>query len=414
MRIQKTLLAAAALLITPLWAACDETPVVLPEPTSVSVAAADLRMTVGDVAPMGAQVLDQQGRVVQGATPTYTSDNPTVATVDPAGMVRALSPGAANIVVAYGSMQATAKVTVGREERGFVKTLDVLADSLAFDVRAGTQAVSLRAFNGFGQPVCPAVTVRSSDASVAQGASAGSCRITITPLIQGTATLVVQADGVRDSVRVRVGSNGSFVYIAGRPAPADVYAGNTVSYTVRMLDTQGNPVPNRLVHLDVTAGALSATAVTTDATGSATVQWTLPTNLRTLGNVHTLYVRAELPSGVVGGWNESVFVNGAPAVSLQLYRYLWPSELVPITTASVPAQVGNWVDLAAGALDAYGNSRAETITFTVTPNAYVSCLGWTVGDATRICLYRWDAGTTTVTAATPGGLSKSVDVVFSY
>ncbi|HEX9937069.1 MAG TPA: Ig-like domain-containing protein [Longimicrobium sp.] len=412
MRVRKTLF-AAALLLLPALAACDETPVVLPEPTSVSVAATDLRMTVGDVASVTAQVLDQQGKVVQDATPTYSSDNPTVAAVDGSGMVRAMSPGTANVTVAYGGVKTTAKVTVARDERVFVQSLDVLVDSVAFDLRAGTQAVALRAFNGFGQPVCPAVTVRSSDPSVATATSGGSCRINITPAFRGTTTLVVQADGARDSVRVTIGNSGAFVFISGRPAAASLYAGNTVNYAVRVLDNQGNPLANRTVRFDVTSGMLSAESATTDASGTATVQWKLPTELRTLGSTHTLYTRTVLPNGTVGAQNETVFVTAGPVVSIQLHRYNWGSGWAPITTGSISARTYEWVDLGASGSDAYGNPRGDGFTFAATPPAYMPCGTYNGSTMTTTCLYGTSVGTSTFTATGPGGLTKSLDIVFS-
>lgn len=412
MRVRKTLFAAAILLL-PTLAACDETPVVLPEPTSVSVTAADLRMTVGDVASMAGQVLDQQGKVVQGASPTYSSDNPTVAAVDPAGTVRALSPGSANITVGYGAMKTTAKVTVGRDERVFVQSLDVLADSMAFDLRAGTQAVALRAFNGFGQPVCPTVTVRSSDPSVATATPGGSCRINITPAFRGTTTVVVQADGARDSVRVTIGNSGAVAFISGRPAAASLFAGNTVTYAVRVLDTQGSPLANRTVRFDVSAGALSAETATTDASGTATVRWTLPTDLRVLGSTHTLYVRTVLPSGTVGGQNETVTVTAGPVVSIQLHRWIWPSGWQPITTSTIAARPYEWVDLGASGTDAYGNPRGDGFTFTATPPSYLFCGTYNQGGMTTTCLYGTSVGTSTFTATAPGGLTQSVNIVFN-
>jgi len=414
MQIRKALWLAAALL--PLGAAaCDETPVALPEASAVTVAAPDLRLTVGDVAPVAAQVLDQQGHVVQGVTPTFVSDNPGVATVDAAGMVRGVSPGTANVKAAYGSASATTKVTVARDERGFVQTLDVLADSLAVDVRAGTQTLSLRAFNGYGQPVCPSVGVRSSDPSVVTATSAGGCRLNVTPQFAGVATLTFTSDAGRDSVRVRVTSNGSFAFISTRPDAAQLVAGNTVTYVVRVLDAAGNPLADRTVNFDASAGGLSATRGTTDATGTVTVRWTLPTNLRVLGSYQTFYFRTVLPNGLVAGSNEIVMVNGGPPVSLTLFRSN-SSEYIPITGTSISLPLYQYHYLGASAFDQYGNPVSELFDLKVTSPAYLACGGGNYFPATFVstCLYAYELGTATFTAkALSNGLSKSVNVVFT-
>jgi len=412
MRIRKALWLAAALL-TLGSAACDETPVTLPQASEVTVAAPDLRLTVGDVAPVAAQVLDQQGHVVQGVTPTFVSDNPAVATVDAGGMVRAVSPGTANVKAAYGSASATTKVTVGRDERGFVQTLDVLADSLAVDVRAGTQALSLRAFNGYGQSVCPAVTVRSSDPLVVTATSAGGCRLNVTPQFAGVATLTFSSDAGRDSVRVRVTSNAAVAFVFTRPAAAQLFAGNTVTYAVRVVDAAGNPLANRAVSFDASAGGLSATHGTTDATGTVAVQWTLPTNLRAFGSTQTLFFRTVLPNGLVGGGNETVVVNGAPPVSLSLYRSNG-SEYVPITDASFSARVYQTVYLGVSALDQYGNPVSERFDLAATSPAYTCGNSGFPSTFASTCVYTYTLGTVTFTAtALSNGLSKSVDIVFT-
>jgi uncharacterized protein YjdB len=102
--------AAAALLLA--FAACDESPVSLPEASTVAVSGSDMTLVVGAQAPVAAQVLDQEGQVMQGLTPVYSTDNPAVATVGPDGMVRGVSPGTANVRATYGTSAASVKVTV--------------------------------------------------------------------------------------------------------------------------------------------------------------------------------------------------------------------------------------------------------------------------------------------------------------
>jgi len=402
------LFAAAALLLSAA-AACDETPVNLPEATSVSVAATEMKMTVGDAAPMAAQVLDQQGRAMSGGSVAYSSDNPSVASVDPGGMVRAISPGTANVTAAYGSVKATARVTVDRDERALVKTLDVLADSVSFDVRAGTQTLVVQGYNGFGQPVCPSLTVRSSDPSVVTAGPAGGCRISVVPQFRGTATLVVQADRGADSVRVRVTSDGALAFVSSRPAASEMFAGNTVTYGVKVMDSAGKPFAGRAVRFDVSAGTLSALTGTTDSAGVVTVKWTLPTDLRTLGNYQTFFFRTVLPNGLVGGGNDPAYVNPGPAVTLSMVQYT-SSGLTPLaenSTLSLPLYAFAYVGAAAA--DAYGNPSTG-VSFSYTGPGY-TCGTFQLGGATLLCVYSYSPGTGTLTASA-GEVSKSVILAF--
>src|SRR3712207_2563051 len=90
--------------------ACDESPVSLPEAAGVQVAAAAMSLAVGDQAPVAAQVVDQDGRVMQGQAVVYSTDNVSVATVDANGMVRGTGPGTANVTAAHGGSTATVRV----------------------------------------------------------------------------------------------------------------------------------------------------------------------------------------------------------------------------------------------------------------------------------------------------------------
>ena len=407
MHVRRMMFAAALLL--PAAAACDETPVSLPEATSVSVAATEMKMTVGDAAPMAAQVLDQQGHAMSGGSVAYSSDNPSVASVDPGGVVHAISPGSANVTAAYGSVKATVKVTVDRDERALVKTLDVLADSVSFDVRAGTQTLVVQGYNGFGQPVCPSLTVRSSDPSVVTAAPAGGCRINVAPQFRGTATLVVQADRGADSVKVRVTSDGALAFVSSRPAASAMFAGNTVTYGVKVMDSAGKPLAGRAVKLDVSAGTLSALTGTTDSAGVVTVKWTLPTDLRALGNSQAFSFRTVLPNGLVSGGNDLTYVNPGPTATMTLFQYA-SSSLTPLaenSTVSLPLYANAY--FGAAAADAYGNPRTD-VSFSYTGPWY-TCGTYNIGGATLLCVYSYWTGSGTLTVST-GGVSKSVILDF--
>jgi hypothetical protein len=326
-----------------------------------------------------------------------------------------MSPGAANITAAYGSNKAVARVTVARDERGRVQTLDLLADSVTADVRTGSRFVPLSAYNGYGQPVCPpALTITTSDATIAT-AGIGGCGVQIYPHFAGTATITVRADGGQDSVSVRVTSTGTVVYISSRPDAAQGLAGNKVSYTVRVLDQQGNPVANHLVRFGVSAGTLGAATATTDNTGSATVQWTLPTALAAFGNVQTIRAGTQLPDGDLYYLSESLYVYPGPPVSFQLLRLDPPnSTFTPITTASITAHAYETVYIGALATDQYGNNTGYDFHFSVSGTGSLTCpsSGFRYGNSGIVysCAYANAAGTLTYTVSA-GGTSKSVDIV---
>jgi hypothetical protein len=407
-------------LLTPLvvlaMAACDETPVSLPEATTVSFTTADLQMVAGDVAPIQARVLDQEGRPMEGVSPTFTSDAPGVAFVDASGLVHAVAPGIATITASYGGATAQTRVTVTRNERGFVRSLELMADSLAVDTRMGVQSVTVRAFNGTGQQVCPALAIHSSDASVATAVAAGGCRLDVTPAFPGEATITVTADGVSDSVRVRVSSDGMTAFVSSRPAPATVFAGNTVPYTVRVIDERGNGIAGRVVNLDVTTGTLSATRVVTGADGTATVQWTLPTQLNDVGRFHSFRMRTQLPNGSVIARSDDVFIDSSTLTTLNIFlRNPATGALTPLDPATpVSVPIFQHVYFAVSGADQYGNQVApQSLVMTHTGPGFRTCSPTVVDTYVVSCLYSFDYGTTRLTV-TGNGLSRTASFLFNH
>ena len=70
--------------------------------------------SLGDTARLEAVALDAGGSAVEGAAFTWNSSADSVASVDERGLVRALSPGTAEITAAHGTATGTATVVVSR------------------------------------------------------------------------------------------------------------------------------------------------------------------------------------------------------------------------------------------------------------------------------------------------------------
>ena len=87
-----------------------------PPPDRVVVTPALASITEGDSIQLSVQVLDAGGDPVVGATVIWSSDEPTIASVNATGLVRGESPGGAGItatgVSAGVEVAGTARVTV--------------------------------------------------------------------------------------------------------------------------------------------------------------------------------------------------------------------------------------------------------------------------------------------------------------
>jgi uncharacterized protein YjdB len=384
---------------------------------AVTVLASAMTLAVGDVAPVAAQVLDANGRVVQGAVLTFSTDNASVAAVGTDGVVRAVTPGTATVSAAYGNRSATVAVTVVANRRNDLQSLEVMADSVVGDWRAGAQMVAVRAVNGFGQTVCPELTLQSSNRSVATAQAAGACRIQVNMLFPGVTTITASADGRTDTFQVRVTSSVQIAFISARPTSQQLVAGATVSYTVKALDQNNQPIANQRVSFAASVGTLSADSVMTGADGTATVQWTLPTDLRALGQNHWIAYRALLPNGVLSWAEETVFINGASLAQVVLYRNTG-SGWTRLDATSITVPGWSYVNLGASGLDQYGNTRATDFTFSIAGTYYGWSCGGSGGTLTAsgieyTCYYAPSNSTSTLTATAPNGASKSVQVNFT-
>ena len=134
-------------------------------------------------------------------TMTWSSSNPSIATVDQAGMVSALAPGSATITVMAGDRWATCAVTV---TEGFVPVESVTLDKYYLELtegETGTITATVKPDNATNKTV----TWNSSDPSVATVDQNGK----VTALLEGTTTITAKAGDktATCSVTVKKGIN---------------------------------------------------------------------------------------------------------------------------------------------------------------------------------------------------------------
>ena len=160
--------------------------VVPPVPSAVSVTPDSVVLgSLGASARLSAEVLDQVGRVMEGAAVAWTSGDTTVAVVDSAGVVTAVSEGTAAVRATAGAAAGTAAVTVA-QVAGLVVVTPV-ADTVEL---GDTLRLSAEAFDENGHQVGgPQFTWSSGDASVASVDGSGLVR----GAAEGTATITASA-----------------------------------------------------------------------------------------------------------------------------------------------------------------------------------------------------------------------------
>ena len=168
-----------------------------PRPTTVMVGPATATLTaLAATVQLTAEVRDQNGRAMAGATVTWASGSAEVATVSSSGLVTAAGNGTATVTATAGSASGTAAVTVAQE-------VGTIAVSPALDtlVVGDTLRLAAEAFDANGHAVAGSeFTWASADTSVATvdatglatGAGAGEAEVTATASgITGRAVLTV-------------------------------------------------------------------------------------------------------------------------------------------------------------------------------------------------------------------------------
>ncbi|MYB06354.1 MAG: hypothetical protein F4Y24_08375 [Gemmatimonadetes bacterium] len=198
---------AAATLSATLWAyACGDgateprpPPSDPPRPTTVTVSPATAELAaLGATVQLSAEVRDQNGQVMAGATAIWASDNAPVATVDGSGLVTSVGNGTATITATAGAVSGSAAVSVA--QRVSAVTVSPAADTL---VARDTLRLEAEATDANGHAVAEAgFSWASSDTSVAvvddagrvTGVAPGEAEVTATAAeVTGRADLMVVA-----------------------------------------------------------------------------------------------------------------------------------------------------------------------------------------------------------------------------
>lgn len=390
--------------------ACNETPVglpTLPTAASIVVSTTSLSLPVGGSQTVSAQVIDSNGEVIADASIVWSSDNDPVASISAAGLITALDAGSATMTATHGALTATMAVTVTTvPQEGFIiSQIDILTDSTEVDIAAGIPPgafapgvlVTFTASDKFGNELCTfssgitaALRFDTGVLGVNTSLFGGpTCRILIAPGAQAGGTwLYLESGAVSDSIWVEVTNFGFAAGFSNVPA-ADVHvAGATVSYTVTIVDKNFDPVVGAVVQFDVTQGttvaaspppgaaAQPATPVTTDASGEATVDWTLPQSTDPPPGVldadimFTTSLRAGVVfDGIAAGAPAILPDVAASLVVLDITLGTDPDEFVLIPSAgTAQTPLGGPLDptFLVQSLDQFGNELLETnVTFQV-------------------------------------------------
>ncbi|WP_420448359.1 Ig-like domain-containing protein [Candidatus Palauibacter sp.] len=268
---------AAATLSAALWAyACGDgtaEPTLPPppdpaRPTTVAVSPANAQLAaLGATVQLSAEVRDQNGQAMAGATVTWASSAASVATVSDAGLVTAADNGTATITAMAGSAQSTAQITVAQQVSAVAVTPAV--DTL---VAGDTLRLVAEATDANGHPVAEVeVSWASSNTLVAAVDSVGL----VTGVGAGQAEVTAAAKGVTGRADVTVVAPAPTTVAVTPDTVALAALGQTAQFTAEVRDQAGRAmegVPVAWSSGDTTVAAVdSAGLVTAVGAGETTI-----------------------------------------------------------------------------------------------------------------------------------------------
>jgi uncharacterized protein YjdB len=256
---------------------------------SVAVTVTPSSLTVGQTAQSSVTLRDAAGNVLSGRSVTWSSANPSVATVSASGIVTAVSAGSASIVATSEGQTGAATETVDAPAPSPVATITLSASSTTLSIGATMQVV---------------ITLKDAAGNVLTGRTIGWTS-------SNTAIATVSATGVvrgvsAGAVVITASSEGKTATIDFTISPAPVAAvsvtlssgsllvGQTTQATARLTDASGNVLTGRSIVWSssvpavatisqagvvsaLAAGSASIVATSEGKSGSAPVSVTAPT-----------------------------------------------------------------------------------------------------------------------------------------
>lgn len=197
--------------------------VLLTPPTSV--------VTVGSAVQLFARLEDASGNALAGRTVAFTTSNPTVATVDPNGLVTARAVGTVTVSATSEGKTGTATVRV---DAIAVVTVDLspttatIAPGATLQLTATPRSASGVALAGRAQ------SWRTSAAAIATVNANGA----VTGVSAGTAIVTVDIEGISASASVFVRTP-AVASVTVTPLTANVAIGGNVQLTATLRDANG-------------------------------------------------------------------------------------------------------------------------------------------------------------------------------
>ena len=271
-------------------AGCDLITGNAPEASTIVISPSGITFdAIGATATLSAEVRDQNNQILENEEVTWSSSDPNVAAISPAGLVTAVTNGTAMITAAAGAASGSVNLSVTQ--------LATMLEKVSGDGQLGPageplpESLVVHAHDRLGNPAI-GVPV---EFQIMEGGGSPTPTQTQTD-VQGMASttwtlgaLAGEAQAIRSFLSFRVGEGVNFeaTAVPGVPGEIVVVSGDGQAapklstlldpLTVRVEDRFQNPVEGVTVEFAAIAGggSVQPSSTSTDVAGLATTQWTL-------------------------------------------------------------------------------------------------------------------------------------------
>jgi uncharacterized protein YjdB len=387
---------------------------------SVAVAPSAVSVTVGATAPLNASAADAKGVAIGGSTFSWTSSNPSIATVDASGAVKGVAVGSATVTATSGEKSASASVTV---ENAPVASISLSPGTLSLQVgQTGTLTATLKDANG-NTLTGRSVNWSSSNAGVVSVSSSGA----VSAVGAGPATITAASEGksATASVQVEAAPIASVSLSPSAHTLTALGAGTQLSATV--VDANGKTVSGAQVSWSSSnAGVVEVSSsgyATAKTNGTATITASAggksgTAQIEVKQAVSTLELSSATPSLTVGGSAQlTASAKDANGNLVSGATYSWSSSNAAVATVDASGAVrGVAVGTATITAASGGKSATAAVAVEAAPVASVSLSPsahtlTALGAGTQLSATVVDANGKTVSGAQVSWSSSNAGVV---
>ncbi|HEX6808977.1 MAG TPA: Ig-like domain-containing protein, partial [Gemmatimonadaceae bacterium] len=217
---------------------------VLPQPVaSVSVSPPTVTLKVGGTQRLAALLFDADGNPLTARVVTWSSSDPTVATVDNSGLVTAVAVGPATITATSEGKSGSAAVSVGAQ---VASKITVAPTTVGITV-GQTSQLAATVLDASGAMIAGAPVAWTIDKpSVASLSSTGLGTDTVTGISVGTATITATSGAAHTIVPVTVSPSPASAVIIS-PGSATLFVTQQLQLSATVTDSHGNPLSGQTV-----------------------------------------------------------------------------------------------------------------------------------------------------------------------